>query len=251
MENKTENIKEIIKHILIFILAFAAYFLIFPFFFSYLYALMYKLCPKIFLGKFKLIEENVSFISLFIQDLGALLIIGYFVIKLIKKKKIKEEKEKFFDKETFKQGLTTLGIMYLVNIIISFLISYFVSTSSSGANQENVDNIIKLAPVLSFFSVVVIAPIIEEIIFRYLLVTPFMKKNKYVAITVSALIFGFVHLISSIESNTFLQDLPYLLVYSGMGAVLAYKYVETENIYVSIQGHMFNNLLSYLVSFFI
>lgn len=248
---KNTNTKEIIEHILIFILVLMAYFLILPLAFSYLYAFIYKLCPNIFLGKFKLTEDNLSIISLFIQDLGALVIIACFIIKMIKNKKLKEQKEKALDKETFKQGLTTLGIMYLVNIIISYIISYFITTSSSGANQESVDSIIKLAPILSFFSVVIIAPIIEEIIFRYLLITPFMKKNKYVAITISALLFGFVHLISSIESNTFLQDLPYLFVYSGMGAVLAYKYQETENIYVPIQGHMFNNLLAYLVSLFI
>lgn len=238
---------KIVKNILLFLCVALSYFLFLPYVISFVYALLFNLLPNIFIGPFKLVEENVEFISLFIQDIGGLIIIGYFLFRIIKNNKLNEEKEKCFNLETLKQGAITLGLLYLVNIVITLLIPNL----STGANQENVNSIIQTAPILSFFSVVIIAPIVEEIIFRYLLVTPFFKNKKYIGIVLSALLFGSIHLVSSIQNNTLLADLPNLCIYAGMGAVLACQYVKTENIYVPILGHTFNNLLAYVASLFL
>jgi len=134
-----------------FVFVALSYFLFLPYVLSFLYSFLHILVPSIFVGKFKLIEENLSFISLLIQDLGSLIIISFFVIKIIKKKELKNESKKCFNIWTLKQGLITLVLLYLVN----FAISMFLPEISTGANQENVNSIINSAPILSFFSVVI------------------------------------------------------------------------------------------------
>ena len=85
----------------------------------------------------------------------------------------------------------------------------------------------------AFMKVVIIAPIIEELIFRGIIMHGFMRNYpKIIAIFISALFFALFHLNPWQFPATFL-----------LGLLLGWTMVITRNIFVCIIGHSINNLL--------
>jgi hypothetical protein len=85
----------------------------------------------------------------------------------------------------------------------------------------------------AFMKVVIIAPVIEELIFRGVIMHGFMRNYpKVVAIFVSALFFALFHLNPWQFPATFL-----------LGLLLGWVMVVTRNIFACIIGHSINNLL--------
>ncbi|MFD2667262.1 CPBP family intramembrane glutamic endopeptidase [Listeria grayi] len=95
----------------------------------------------------------------------------------------------------------------------------------------------KQAPVLFVF-ITLIAPVIEEIVFRKVLfggLTNWM--NIHVAAVISSLFFALGH-----------GDLPFLLVYFSIGLILCFLYTKTKRITVTIFAHMIMNAIVLLFS---
>jgi len=86
------------------------------------------------------------------------------------------------------------------------------------------------------------APLTEELIFRKSIRD--VIKNKWLYIIISGLIFGGLHVVSSIDS---LIDLIYLIPYCSLGFVFASLYIKTNNIYSTIVAHSFHNTLALLL----
>ena len=79
-----------------------------------------------------------------------------------------------------------------------------------------------------------------------MLCKPFEKVKKFLGIILSALIFGGIHLVASVQSGTLLDDLPTLIIYVAMGATLAYRYVKTDNVSSNIFAHAIYNTLAFI-----
>ncbi|WP_281976246.1 CPBP family intramembrane glutamic endopeptidase [Halobacillus litoralis] len=78
---------------------------------------------------------------------------------------------------------------------------------------------------------VLFAPITEEIIFRKIIFGSIYKRtNFWLAVLVSALVFGAFHF-----------DFKHMLVYFSMGVVFAFLYVKTKRIITPIVAHMAMN----------
>lgn len=85
----------------------------------------------------------------------------------------------------------------------------------------------------AFWKVVIIAPIVEESIFRGIIMRGFMKNySNIVAIIVSALLFALFHLNPWQFPATF-----------TLGLLLGWIMVITRNIFACVAGHAINNLL--------
>jgi membrane protease YdiL (CAAX protease family) len=97
---------------------------------------------------------------------------------------------------------------------------------------------------------VLLAPIVEEIVFRkavYDLALPYIKPVG--AILVSAILFAGIHVMN--ESFTSLAALGAVVPYLFMGIALGYLYhVSKRRIFIPIAAHMLWNLLAVLVLFF-
>lgn len=125
----------------------------------------------------------------------------------------------------------------LVSGILSALLGVPISSSE---NQNIIDSITNNAPVMMFISTCILAPFVEEGIFRLGLRS--VIKEKYLFIAISGLVFGFMHI--------FPTELPLYvaliqsIVYVAMGICLAYMYTETDNIWITIIIHALNNFLS-------
>lgn len=169
------------------------------------------------------------------------------ILFLIFRKDIIKEWKKF--KLNFLKNIDT-GIKYwLVGLAImmgSNIIINIVMNLGQAANEQAVQQMISALPWLMFINAGIIAPCTEELIFR----KSFRKAfpNKWLFILISALVFGSLHVVTSMTSPI---ELLYIIPYGALGGAFAYMYQKTDTIFTSIAMHMFHNsaliLLSILV----
>lgn len=169
------------------------------------------------------------------------------ILFLIFRKDIIKEWKKF--KSNFLENMDT-GIKYwLVGLAImmgSNIIINIVMNLGQAANEQAVQQMISALPWLMFINAGIIAPCTEELIFR----KSFRKAfpNKWLFVLISALVFGSLHVVTSMTSPI---ELLYIIPYGALGGAFAYMYQKTDTIFTSIAMHMFHNsaliLLSILV----
>ena len=137
-----------------------------------------------------------------------------------------------------KYWLIGLGIMMISNIFINVFLQL-----GQAANEQAVQGMITSLPWLMLINAGFIAPCTEEIVFR----KGFKKAfpNKYAFIILSALVFGSLHVITSMTSPI---ELLYIIPYGALGAAFAYMYQKTNTIFTSISMHMFHNTALILLS---
>lgn len=148
-------------------------------------------------------------------------------------------------KNNLKRSITIvlLGIsgIYFANIILSIIYSLLNITGDS-ENQQIIETALSspVRPVV-IIMILVLAPILEELIFRKFLIGYFKSKqlNPWIPYIISIVVFAAIHM------NFTIEDLIFFPAYLVLSAVitLAYKY-SGNNIYVAILVHFLNNLLS-------
>lgn len=166
------------------------------------------------------------------------------ILLLIFRKDIKKEwkifKDNFLENIDIgiKYWLIGLGIMMISNIFINVFLQL-----GQAANEQAVQSMITSLPWLMLINAGFIAPCTEEIVFR----KGFKKAfpNKYAFIILSALVFGSLHVITSMTSPI---ELLYIIPYGALGAAFAYMYQKTNTIFTSISMHMFHNTALILLS---
>lgn len=190
-------------------------------------------------------------LGIIVSCLSSLVVFGVFIY-LLSFNKIKEIFKKAFNKNTIKWGMIIGVCLIGVSIIYnSIIVSIFDLDSAGNENQNSVINMIGTSNLLGFLSVVVLAPIVEELTFRYCMFGGLYTKNKKFAYIVSAAVFMFMHSIASLLGAggfnlAFLQELLYLPPYLIAGLLLCYAYDKTDNLGSSMIAHAFNNLVSFL-----
>lgn len=161
---------------------------------------------------------------------------------VIYRKDIKKNFKNFFNKNIFSNlelSFRYWGIGLAVMIASNFIIN-IINPGSTSANEEAIRNLIDLAPWYMAFELAIYAPLTEELIFRKSFKD--ITKHKYRYILLSGIIFGGMHVISSISAPF---DLLYLIPYSALGIAFAALYYKTDNIFSTITIHSFHNLLSF------
>lgn len=130
-----------------------------------------------------------------------------------------------------KKDITYIVISAVVLIVLNFIISnLFVSLNVEMENQDTVVNLLNNYKLLTIISIVLFAPVTEEIVYRYSLSTLF--KNKALFIIISSVIFGAMHGLGIVT-----------ILYVLMGIILAFCYLKMDkNIISSIIIHILNNI---------
>ncbi|GCF94903.1 CAAX amino protease [Enterococcus florum] len=129
-------------------------------------------------------------------------------------------------------GFAVAGFV-IVRLYVAFLV--LVIHMPPTANDQGIQTISGTAsPILFFLALTVMAPIMEEIVFRGFLFKFFFRNQPVLALLLSAALFGLVH------GPT---DLLSAATYVGMGAVFALIYYKTGRLEMSILAHALNNLL--------
>lgn len=184
--------------------------------------------------------KDVAYLNALIE----LIVFG--VVYLLYHKKIKDDfdKLKLNSKDSvskiFNYFALFLGIKIGFALITGVLSALLGLEVTSSENQNAIDSITNNAPLMMLISTSLLAPFVEEGIFR--LGIKNVVKNKYAFILISGLIFGFMHIFPT--DLVLYEALIQSIVYVAMGVYLAYIYSETDNIWISIIVHGLNNLLS-------
>ncbi len=170
----------------------------------------------------------------FISIMAVLAIIGFcfllFQEKLIADFKDLKKNHQLYFKKYLVYWLVALGLMMVVNLIL-----YFGVNDGIAENEEAIRNLFAISPVYVYVSAVLLAPVIEELVFRggfY-----YIFKNKYLFVFFSGISFGLIHVIGATSLNQFL----YIIPYSIPGFVFALALYNSKNLYVPIGLHFLHN----------
>ena len=134
----------------------------------------------------------------------------------------------------------TILLMSITSIIINILTN--INTSNK---QKIIVKTFTEFPIYIIILASIIAPILEELVFRLSLRKIF--KNEKLFIIISGLFFGFMHIA---YSSSILEYL-YIIPYSIPGFIFAYTLVKSDNIFVPIGLHFIHNTLMILLQIII
>lgn len=223
-KNELINIKGVIIGIILFLL--------------YYFSAYLQLIP-IFLFNIKTITGSTQvLLSLFSNTIILIILIIIFRKQLIHEWKI--FKEKFLENidTGIKYWIIGLLIMMVSNTILTFILNMGQAT-----NEQKVQQLISYLPWIMVINAGIIAPCVEEIIFRKCYKNAF--PNKWLFIGLSSLVFGSLHVITSMTS---LMDLLFIIPYGSLGAAFAIMYQKTNTIYTSMLMHMLHNTILIILS---
>ncbi len=177
-------------------------------------------------------QFNDSFIQILAELIAYLL-----VSKRYLKKKREINQENYFlrtEKIRFTSWALILGLLVLMSIIVTPILNlipvpdWFIKIMKEVISDDR----------YSFLSVVVVAPVFEEIIMRGIILDGFLKRyDPKKAILYSSLIFGIIHL------N------PWQFIDAFIGGVyIGWIYHRTRSIIPCIAIHALNNLIAFSMS---
>lgn len=177
------------------------------------------------------VEPNGNLLSALSIIIGTP-ISAYYAIKIMKKDNNIDIKNRInFKTINYKYLLgTTLFIMSL-----SFLLNYILINLIGLKNESNILGKLDFGGILMIITVVIIAPIFEEIIFRFAIIEKIKTKySDIIAITLSSVIFALIH------SYGLLGSISIFIMF----IIIAYIYVRTKNLIYPIVIHFVNNVIN-------
>lgn len=159
----------------------------------------------------------------------------------------KEERGLLFTKKKLSPGKLMIFVPFFIGGIINILYTLFLERFSPGLHQsyleasDLMDQIIGEVDVLGtsllFLSVVILAPIVEEILFRGIFFNVLGKKHSTLfAMMMSSIVFGVLHLETMVP--TFI-----------IGLVICFIYQQTGSLLLAILAHFFNNLMAFVMPY--
>ena len=183
----------------------------------------------------------------------------------------------FKKKETYTWGAIGFGLVLAINIFFS-LIYNFLPDFEQNANQMGINEMLNAYPFLVFIMTAIMAPIVEEITYRAGLCDLIGKKNRWLGIILSAVLFGLIHFdfspilsliapskgyyesagqfveytaeqlakIKEVNLHALFMELENLPVYICSGIALAFVYCKTGNLSTSMFAHCLVNSYSFL-----
>lgn len=170
-----------------------------------------------------------------------LLVIYKNKIPFFNRKHLKKEESfliRGLTKADWKFLLSYIPLSFLFfNIGYSLIVRFF--GEGEALNQLAVESMFNYLPTWQIFLMtVIVAPIVEEVLFRGLILFSGGKQSpSWFRLIISSLLFGLVHSPTNIAS---------LYTYVGMGFLFAYAAKRTNSLEAPIVYHFLNNLLGFI-----
>lgn len=130
-------------------------------------------------------------------------------------------------------AIICMGIAYASNFLGSILTMVIGAVNGKPVENQIVSVLAQISPWAVFLYTVVCAPIAEEYLFRKMIVDRTVRYGEGIAVVVSGLMFGLFH------GN--LNQFVYAFV---IGVFLAFLYVKTGNLKITVSLHMLFNFIS-------
>lgn len=153
---------------------------------------------------------------------------------LIREFKVFNSNKKYIIDKCFNIWFYGFLAMCISNIIINAIIG------NPPVNETSIRSLLKDYPIYVCFSTVIIAPIIEEFVFRKSFRN--VLSNNLVYMIVTSLFFASLHITTSIDISPLYY--LYLIPYASLGISFSYMNIKTDTIYSSIIFHIFHNILT-------
>ncbi|HEA6781305.1 TPA: CPBP family intramembrane metalloprotease [Staphylococcus aureus] len=137
--------------------------------------------------------------------------------------------------------LTMSQVIYIIGgaLLIYGLDHLYLHFHDVPTNEQELDRELQHTPLyMSIVTIAIIPAIVEEIVFRGMIIRVVFRKHLFIGLVVSSLVFASLH-----ESDTWIGYLPYL--YSGV--IFDLIYLKTKRLEVVILIHFINNLSSLLI----
>lgn len=133
-----------------------------------------------------------------------------------------------------------IPLSYLAYLAGGVLLEFLIGPQAEATNQVAVEEMFtQISLPLMFVMVVIVAPIVEEWLFRgMILCRKGNRTGRMISIALSAFLFGAVHVPNNLTA---------WYAYGGMGLMFAYAVYRTESVEAGIVYHFLNNLLSFVM----
>ncbi|MES5957254.1 CPBP family intramembrane metalloprotease [Bacillus fungorum] len=135
--------------------------------------------------------------------------------------------------------LVGIIVVFLAQMVGSMLDKGVFQLTTQSANTSSTVAAAAISPV-ALISIVLLAPLVEEFVFRYAAINILTRKFKQTwSILISSLFFSIMHF-----------DFPFIFGYFLIGLVLAVVYVRTNRLLVSFVVHATMNLIIVILQIF-
>ncbi len=170
-------------------------------------------------------------------DTGMSISLAVILILIFKKSLIREFKT-FKSKlgENIDFGFKCWFVGMLVMTASNLIINMF-SEAGVSSNENAIQSMITLYPIIMLVQAGILAPIVEELVFRKGFRS--MIKNDLIFVLASGLIFGYLH----VFTFTSLIEFLYIIPYSALGVAFAYSYVKTKSVFTPMLLHFIHNFV--------
>ncbi|MCR6108573.1 CPBP family intramembrane metalloprotease [Salipaludibacillus agaradhaerens] len=132
--------------------------------------------------------------------------------------------------------LLIVTVMLLALFLSTFIYNLIGITMPEQPNQSSLNSLVVVFPVVMIFTMVVVSPVTEELVFRELL--PYATGPSYLSFVISSLIFIALHTPYGIMGWT-----SYAILASGF----LYARLKDNNVYTAIAVHMIWNALTLIM----
>lgn len=171
----------------------------------------------------------------FINLVQILILLG--ILWLFKRKNVAFFSHTPFARKEIIQIISYGVILVAASLALEQLVMYFQPEFTT-ANQSALEGIfIRSSKITMFISIVIVAPITEEIMYRGIFSVVF-RKLPLVGFFVCAIAFTLAHSPTNLESF-----ILYFVMALGLGGI----YYKTQRIEASIFAHMLNNFIGFLL----
>ena len=141
----------------------------------------------------------------------------------------------FFKAKDLARLVLSYLVIFATNLLGSALLRMMNETTTS--NQSILNGIVQNSSLIStFFLLVLIAPICEEILCRGIIPKKIFRGKEKLGFVVGAIVFALLHMPT---------NLPSVIIYGGMSTVLTWTAYKTERLEMSILLHMILNGIAF------
>ena len=139
--------------------------------------------------------------------------------------------------------IANMGLESLNNILLALLYP-FLQEDPTNLNQEAVNSFLNNYTGYMLLDVILLAPIVEELLFRGTIFGPLCRRSPLWAYIVSIAAFATLHVVGSIGVQHWTVILFSFLQYLPGGFVLCWSYQRSQSIWAPIALHGIMNLYS-------
>ena len=186
---------------------------------------------------FDAFQNNYTVAILISSGVQYVIALPIFMLSLIGTEKARPiEKTKLSFKDMFLYLMVGEALMFVGNLIGTML-NRFVGLFSGQTPENSIESMINEIPMyVIFIFVVVLAPIVEELIFRKLMIDRLSIYGDRMAILFTAVAFGLIH-----------ANLYQFFYATMLGILLGFVYAKTRDVKYTIILHMIINFLGSIV----